>query len=105
MADTDGAIVNQNESTNRFEIAVDGHTSFLQYHRGSDAISLMHTEVPKELEGRGIGSRLAKAGLEFARNASLKVVPLCPFVVAYIRRHPEYLELVQEKYRSRVTTA
>jgi predicted GNAT family acetyltransferase len=103
MVNPGDRIVNQNESTHRFEMVVNGGTAFLQYHRGSDFVSLMHTEVPKELEGQGIGSELAKAGLEFARASSLKVVPLCPFVVAYIRRHPEYLELVQEKYRSRVT--
>jgi hypothetical protein len=65
-------------------------------------LSLVHTEVPAELEGHGIGGRLAKAGLEFARQENLKVVPSCPFVAAYIRRHPEYLELVMEKYRKSV---
>jgi uncharacterized protein len=95
-------IVTQNETANRFEIAVDGGTAFLEYHRGRDFLTLVHTEVPAELEGRGIGGKLAKAGLEFARAENLKVVPSCPFVAAYIRRHPEYLDLVMEKYRKSV---
>jgi len=104
VAETSDFVVNQNEAVHRFEGAVDGHRAFLEYHLGSDSISLRHTEVPKDLEGHGIGGKLARAALEFARSANLKVVPLCPFVVAYIRRHPEYLELVQEKYKSRVTS-
>jgi uncharacterized protein len=95
-------IVTQNEASHRFEITLDGRTAFLEYHRGRDFLSLVHTEVPAELEGHGIGGRLAKAGLEFARKENLKVVPSCPFVAAYIRRHPEYLELVMEKYRKSV---
>lgn len=95
-------IVTQNETANRFEIVVDGRNASLEYHRGRDFLTLVHTEVPAELEGRGIGGKLAKAGLEFARAENLKVVPSCPFVAAYIRRHPEYLDLVMEKYRKSV---
>ena len=95
-------IVTQNETANRFEIVVDGRTAALEYHRGRDFLTLVHTEVPAELEGRGIGGKLAKAGLEFARAENLKVVPSCPFVAAYIKRHPEYLDLVMEKYRKSV---
>ena len=92
------------EAAHRFEAAVQGQTAFLEYHLGSNFISLRHTEVPANLEGHGIGGRLAQAALEFARGANRKVVPLCPFVVAYLRRHPEYLDLVEEKYRSRVAS-
>jgi len=101
MADND-LVVTQDAAGNRFEIAVDGRIAFLEYHRGRDLLSLIHTDVPKEMEGRGIGGKLAQAGLEFARGANLKVIPSCPFVASYIRRHPEYLELVMEKYRKSV---
>jgi predicted GNAT family acetyltransferase len=101
MAD-DALVVTHNQAEHRFEIAVDGRTAFLEYHLGRDFVSLVHTEVPTEMEGRGIGGKLAKAGLEFARGANLKVIPSCPFVASYIRRHPEYLELVMEKYRKSV---
>jgi hypothetical protein len=55
----------------------------------------MHTEVPKALEGRGIGSGLIRGVLDAARSEGLKVKPVCPFAKAYIERHPEYADLLQ----------
>ena len=55
----------------------------------------MHTEVPKELNGRGIGSALARGLLDIARTQGLTVKPLCPFVAGYIAKHPEYADLVR----------
>ena len=104
MADAERSITH-NEAAKRFETTLDGRTAFLEYHRGRDFVTLIHTEVPEELGGRGIGRKLAQAALEFARAENLKVVPSCPFVAAYIRRHPEYLDLVMEKYRKSVTQA
>lgn len=83
-----------NESARRFEITVDGHTGFLQYARTAERINLLHTEVPPELGGRGIGATLAKAALDYARQARLEVVATCPFVKKYLERHPEYAELL-----------
>ena len=103
MADGSAAAVTQDKTAQRFETIVDGHTAFLEYDLASDFLTLIHTEVPKELAGKGIGGKLADAALEYARNAHLKVVPLCRFVAAYIRRHPEYLNLVPEKQRHRVS--
>ena len=103
MADREDLAVTQNKAGNRFEIAVDGRTAFLEYHLGRDFLTLVHTEVPHELNGRGIGGKLAQAALDFARAEKLKVAPSCPFVASYIRRHPEYLEIVMEKYRKSVT--
>jgi len=57
-------------------------------------ITFTHTEVPEELEGQGIASQLARFALEDARACGLAVIPLCPFINAYIRRHQEYLPLV-----------
>jgi hypothetical protein len=56
-------------------------------------ISFIHTEVPKALAGKGIGSRLARHVLEAARAEGLKVVPVCPFIAAWMKRHPEYDDL------------
>jgi predicted GNAT family acetyltransferase len=66
------------------------------YHTEGDQIIFTHTGVPSALEGRGIGSALAKAGLEYARAQGMAVVPLCPFVRSYIERKPEYQPLVQK---------
>jgi uncharacterized protein len=78
----------------RFEVEQDGELAFLEYSLQTGSIALYHTQVPPALEGRGIGSALAKAGLDFARANHLKVVPTCPFVSAYLKRHPEYQDLV-----------
>jgi predicted GNAT family acetyltransferase len=83
-----------NESARRFEITVDGHTGFLQYARTAERINLLHTEVPPELGGRGLGAVLAKAALDYARQARLEVVATCPFVKKYLEKHPEYAELL-----------
>lgn len=78
----------------RFEVELDGEQAFLEYSLQAGSITLYHTQVPPVLEGRGIGSALSKAGLDFARANRLKVVPSCPFVSAYLKRHPEYQDLV-----------
>lgn len=55
---------------------------------------MQHTIVPEEMEGKGIGSALVKHALEYARHEHLYVKPTCPFIRAYIDRHPEYKDLV-----------
>ena len=88
-------IVN-NTRAHRFELTVDGHMAKSWYRLSPGVITFTHTEVPEELEGRGIGSRLVRAALDHARAEGLKVVPLCPFTAAWIKRHPDYADLVIE---------
>jgi uncharacterized protein len=83
----------QNTSRHRFEIHEDGSTAELVYNLEDKTITFTHTGVPSQLEGRGIGSALAKAGLEYAREHSLKVVAQCPFIATWLQRHPEYQSL------------
>lgn len=84
-----------NVAASRFELPVDGHVAFVTYRKGGDGvISLNHAEVPRVLEGRGIGSRLVEATLDRVRSDGLKVVPRCSFVRAFIERHPEYADLL-----------
>jgi predicted GNAT family acetyltransferase len=64
------------------------------FKRDPGRISFLHTYVPPELEGRGIAGQLARYALEHARANRLAVVPHCPYVRAYIDRHPEYQDLV-----------
>lgn len=89
------APVTNNEAESRFEITVDGRTGFLNYHRRGNSMVLIHTEVPPELEGRGLGGSLARAALEHARSEGLRAVPRCPFVAAWMERHPEYNDLLR----------
>jgi len=83
-----------NAAEGRFEIKADGGTPLLQYVRRGNVLHLVHTEVPRAMEGNGYGGALAKAALDAARAGGQKVVPSCPFVRAYIDKHPEYADLV-----------
>lgn len=87
--------VRDNTERHRFELDADGHVAFSNYRRDDGAITIMHTEVPKELGGKGIGSVLVRGLLEIVRAQGLKVVPLCPFVAGYIAKHPEYADLLR----------
>ena len=86
--------VTDNPAANRFEMPLDGGLAFVAYRRTGDVLALDHAEVPPALEGQGVGSRLVKATLENVRARGLKVVPGCSFVRAYMRRHPEFDDLV-----------
>jgi len=90
---TDGG-VRHDEARRRFELEEQGETGFLTYELRDGAIVFTHTIVPQALEGRGIGSRIVKAGLDHARAEGLKVVPLCSFVRSYIGRHADYQDLL-----------
>jgi hypothetical protein len=87
--------VRDNTERHRFELGLDGHTAFSEYRRADGVLTVMHTEVPAELNGRGIGSRLVKGLLDIARAEGLKVRPRCPFVAAYMDKHPDYADLRQ----------
>jgi uncharacterized protein len=77
-----------------FRIPLGDETAVLQYQRSSNRINLFHTEVPPAHRKQGIAHRLARSALEFARENELRVVPSCPFVADYIRRHPEFQDLI-----------
>lgn len=99
MTDTnkEAIVLVDNPEETRFETDVDGHIAFVSYLRRDDTIFFTHTEVPKELEGRGLGSALAKAVLDRARAEHWKVVARCPFIAKYIERHPEYQSLLRRE--------
>jgi predicted GNAT family acetyltransferase len=81
--------VTDNREASRFELLKDGQLAFLQYERKMDAMVFVHTEVPPPLRGQGLGEALVEAGLRAARTEGLRIVPICPFVRAYLRKHPE----------------
>ena len=88
------AVVVHNPSQQRFEIAVDGQTSVLEYTFKNHRLFLTHTHVPPAVEHHGLGTELAHAALEYARQNELAVVAICPFVQEYVANHPEYQALV-----------
>jgi predicted GNAT family acetyltransferase len=75
-----------NSATSRFELTADGHTAFLVYKRTPETLELIHTEVPEELRGRHLGDALVEFALERAQAENLRVVAICPFVRAYLRK-------------------
>jgi predicted GNAT family acetyltransferase len=87
-------VVVHNEAKQRFEISIDGQLSILEYKLKNQRLILTHTEVPDVLSRKGIGTRLAHAALEYARQNGLTIVVFCPFVQEYIDSHPEYQSLV-----------
>jgi predicted GNAT family acetyltransferase len=88
-----------NTAAKRFEISLDGKIAFSKYLLVGEKIIIEHTEVPVELEGKGIASLIVRTALDYARAQKLKVMPLCPFTAGFIHRHPEYQDLVLEGYR------
>ena len=87
--------VTNNPPHHRYELAVDGHIAATYYEIADGVITFIHTEVPPELGGKGIGSKLIKGALDQVRADGLKVIAQCPFVRAYIEKHPEYADLLQ----------
>ena len=84
----DPRLVTDNRTRNRFELSVNGDTAYLLYDRTNETLTLIHTEVPAALRGHHLGEALVEAALETARSAGLRIVAICPFVQAYMRRHP-----------------
>jgi hypothetical protein len=91
-----GNDVRNNKQEGRFELDLEGgQVAYVEYEEaGEGVLALTHTEVPAEFEGKGVGGALVKGALEIVRGENLKIVPTCRFVSVYLRRHPEYQELV-----------
>ena len=87
--------ITHNENAQRFETTIDGHTGYISYQDQGDTLVYDHTIVPSELGGKGVGSTLVKHALDYARSHDKKVVPQCSFVATYIKKRPEYAELVK----------
>jgi predicted GNAT family acetyltransferase len=81
-------------SQHRYQLTVDGHVAATYYEITGGVITLVHTEVPPELGGQGIGSKLIKGALDQVRADGLKVVAQCPFVKAFIDKNAAYQDLL-----------
>jgi predicted GNAT family acetyltransferase len=97
----DDVVVTNNETAHRYEARVDGQLAMITYEQRGDRIVFIHTEVPAALQGRGIAATMARVALDDARARHLAVIPRCPYVASYIRRHPEYADLVPPGERTR----
>ncbi len=88
-----------NKTKQRFELLVDGHVSIIEYTISGKDIYLTHTEVPPVLEGKGVGTELVKMALENIKSTGMTLVPLCHFVAIYVKRHPEWNDIVKEGFK------
>lgn len=98
MSDRMAVPVRHNEAAQRFEAMIDGHLSKANYRLEDGTMWMVHTEVPREQEGRGIAAALVHTAFEYARARGLKVAPVCSYVRTYMRRHPETKALLAEGY-------
>lgn len=106
MSETPDALeVVDNTTDHRFEVRLGGNVAFAEYRLVAGGIILPHTEVPEAFEGKGVGSRLARYAMAYARERNLKVIPLCPFMAGYMKKHPETHDLVHPTYRDRIGLA
>lgn len=81
----------------RFEFHRDGNIAFIEYRLHNGVVDLIHTEVPDALRGGGVGSDLVRSALGWIRANNYKARVSCPFVAAYVQRHPEYADLVVQR--------
>ena len=100
MAEGAAVEVRNNEAAGRFEVERGGEVAFAESRLLASGILFPHTLVPEAMEGRGVGSALAREALGFARERGLKVMPVCTFIAGYIKRHPETHDLVHPDYRA-----
>ncbi len=87
-----------NKDKKRFELTADGNMATLYYEPYEPSVwSLTHTLVPDPLKGKGIGSGLVRQVLEYCKEKQIRIIPECTFVVSYIKKHPEWKELLFEQ--------
>ena len=96
MGETTFTVI-RNTAENQFEANIGSHTAFIKYRTVNNKLVLTHTEVPTALSGQGVGSLIVEQTLQLMKASDEKLVPLCPFVQAYIEKHPEWKSLLTSK--------
>lgn len=88
----------------RYEVIRDGAVlGFAAYQKANELIVFTHTEVDPSLEGQGVGGALVRGALDHVRDLGLRVLPICPFIQAWMARHPDYIDLDYRRPTSKVT--
>jgi len=91
--------IRDNAEMKRYELPVDGDVAVVTYNLSPGSLMITETLVPERLEGRGLASRLAKHVLADAKDRGLLILPVCPFFMGYLQKHPEHAEIVHPTYR------
>ena len=84
-----------NSAQNRFEMEVEGQTCLADYRPAPGVWAIFHVETPPELRGRGLATQLAQGIVQLAREENQKIEPICPFMVAYFKRHPHERDVLK----------
>jgi uncharacterized protein len=97
QVDLDKLEITHNPANQRFEVWIDGHLSKLDYIQDGKNFVITHVGVYPEHRGQGVAAKIVDAGLQYARENSLRVIPMCSYAAAYIRRNPQYMELTDQE--------
>ncbi|MDX1270553.1 GNAT family N-acetyltransferase [Bizionia paragorgiae] len=89
----------KNEEKKRFEIEIDGHFAFINYGEFGSQIALVHTETDPELAGKGAASAVVEKTLHYLEDKNIDLLPFCPYVFAYIKKHPEWKRVVSPTFK------
>ncbi len=89
--------ITHNPAKQRFEVWIDGHLSKLDYIQEGKNFVITHVGVYPEHRGRGVAAKIVDAGLQYVRENSLRVIPMCSYAAAYIRRNPQHMELTDQE--------
>ena len=90
----------KNDVKKRFEIEVEGHFAFINFEEKGTQMALVHTEVPTELAGMGVASALVEKTLHWVADNGFTLLPFCPFIFAYIKKHPEWKRIVDKHFKA-----
>ncbi len=97
--------IHDDAENHRYVIEVDGEQAGLAvYHIRGDRSFFVHTEVDPGFTDRGLGSELARYALDDVRSKGRLIVPLCPFIAAFVKRHPEYQDMVDTEILDRINS-
>lgn len=89
--------INHNKAENRFEVWIADNLSKLDYIQDGKNFVITHVGVHPDLRGQGVAGRIVQVSLEYAKEKSLRVIPMCSYAAAYVRRHPEYAQLMNQE--------
>ncbi|MBJ6366736.1 GNAT family N-acetyltransferase [Snuella sedimenti] len=89
----------KNEGKKRFEIEIDGSFAFINYEEKSNQIALVHTETEPALAGKGAAAAVVEKTLNYIEASGKMLLPFCPYVFAYIKRHPEWKRIVDKRFK------
>jgi predicted GNAT family acetyltransferase len=95
--DLEKVVVTHNEAAGTFETQINGRLSKLDYLRDGNNFVITHVGVDPEFRGQGVAGKIMEAGLEYARQNSLRVIPMCSYAANYIRKYPQHLELTKQE--------